>query len=231
MPAPGTEAEAPSGVRVVAAAAADRARVLAFLRAEFFPNEPLNASVGVAQGPVDDRHIHALSSLTEGVALLATDGAGELLGACLCTETAAERDGAAGAFAGVLAALAAAADAAARAWARPVAVQRCLEVRVLAVAASARRRGVAARLLERAIEDGRRQGYHALTMLCTSAFSAALAQRAGLRLVHTQAYADLVGDGLLPRAPPPPHTHIALYVCEPLAAPAPAPAPTHGSSD
>lgn len=213
--------------RLVEAGPQDRERIIRFLRAEFFCAEPLNAAFQTPQGPSNARYMRALGALEHGCALLAVDDTPDeedLVGLLLCVETPTprshlppdlKREGA-GPYARVLWTLEALEAAAQQRCPAAAAssLRRALEVRVLCVAERARRRGLAAQLLERAVEQARVRRCRVLSMWCTGAFSAALARRAGMRCVFSEKYASLVERGVMPRLPPAPHAEAALYMLE-----------------
>ncbi|XP_049949546.1 uncharacterized protein LOC126457355 [Schistocerca serialis cubense] len=208
--------ETPEGFRIVRAQPSDRDRVERLARTAFYPDEPMNVALGNTRGPPTDQLLF-LSALDEPHSLIAEDAStGEAVGMCINGIVSPEvhekkkqlqpQDEVLRTVLRVLRAVWAEADV----WSRTAA--RCaLEVRILAVASSARGRGLAAALLAESLRMAKEELRLPLALiLCTSAFSAKLSQQAGMRLVYEKPYCQTD----MPAQPPQPHDRIAIYMLD-----------------
>lgn len=200
--------------RVVRGGAADSARVEGFLRRVFYPREPLCVALGLTAGPADAADMPALDDLRQGWSLLAErQQDGELLAVCICALLAPD-DGAHhhrqfgdARMSEIWRVVGGAVSAA---GAGLVVGGRCLDVSLLAVDPALRGAGLGLELLRRAAHVGREAAAHTLTMACTSAFSARLAQKLGMRCLHSLPYRQAG----LSRLPQEPHTHVHVYALD-----------------
>ncbi|XP_046991995.1 uncharacterized protein LOC124598993 [Schistocerca americana] len=200
--------------RVVRGSAADCSRVESFLRRVFYPCEPLCAALGFTAGPADAADMPTLDDLRAGWSLLAErrhDGA--LVAACICALLQPAEDGGAAGHHRQFGD-----ERMAEIW-RVVGVahaaaglegRRALDVSLLAVDPSLRGAGLGLELLRRAADVGREAGAPLLTVVCTSAYSARLAHKLGMRCLHSLPYHQ-AGLAHLPQEP---HTHVHVYALD-----------------
>lgn len=91
-------------------------------------------------------------------------------------------------------------------------VPRSLHIHIVSVHTEFLRQGIAKKLFERCIETGREKGYPAVSVDCTSAFTAKIAESLGLICVSTVTYEEYnksIGKELF--TPSEPHHDIKTY--------------------
>ncbi|XP_047004003.1 uncharacterized protein LOC124622365 [Schistocerca americana] len=206
--------ESPEGFRIVRARASDRDRVERLARTAFYPDEPLDVAFGNTRGPPTEE-ILFLSALGDGHSLIAEDAStGEAVAMCInsiVTPEIHEKEAQLQVRDEKLRAVLRVVDAALReadVWSHTTA-RSALEVHILAVARSARGRGLAAALLAESLRMAKEELRLPLVMIfCTSAFSARLARRAGMQVVYELPYSQID----MPVQPPHPHDRLAIYM-------------------
>lgn len=202
--------------KVVRATAADRDRVEKFMRSVFFRHEPLNVAMGTTQGPSSSREIRSLALLSEGWSLLAEAEDGAVLAVCLNGEisrdtdhkgdtcTQVEEEDKSYSYSRIMKLLGQAWTAA-DLWSHTP-HRRALDVHVLGVDPRVRGLGLGRSLIQQSFALARDQGLPLGCILCTSAFSAKLAEQLHMHCVYSLPYSDV------PDFPSPPAPHYELKV-------------------
>ncbi|XP_069676769.1 arylalkylamine N-acetyltransferase-like 2 isoform X2 [Periplaneta americana] len=203
---------------IVQARAADRERILHFLRLYFYTEEPLNVAMGGPPSAADEEDTLAL--LEHGLSYLVVGCDGTLLGVVLSgpvrpdeadhMEALAASCGCAK-FSKLLRFLAAV-ERRADVW-RLSGATRALSVQALAVLPAARGRGFGLSLLQRTRAAAQAAGYPLFRLDCSSCYSAQLAERLGMQCVHSLPYTQYTDvDGHPVFDIPSPHLEMRTYI-------------------
>lgn len=94
--------------------------------------------------------------------------------------------------------------------------ERTIELRILSVRQDWRQRGLARRLAEGSVREARESGFKAMTVCCTSEFTARLVRSMGWRQLYRLAYRDytsLTGREVDMKITPP-HEYLYYYVTD-----------------
>ncbi|XP_034256331.1 dopamine N-acetyltransferase-like [Thrips palmi] len=215
-------------MRVDVATEDDAEAVIDMLKKSFFPNEPLNASIGLvgADGGCPELEAYCRVAVPTGLSLCARAGpeagadAEAVVGVILNEvirrgegprpEDARVREGDSK-FDKILA-VNHAAEVAADVFAAHPDVQRALDVKILATDPTRTKSGIATALMARTLELARAQGLPLVRCVCSGAFSARVAERSGFSRLGGVAYDAFLGpDGAPVFSPPPPHTAITVW--------------------
>ncbi|EDV45945.1 uncharacterized protein Dere_GG18468 [Drosophila erecta] len=203
-------------VRQVAAGEAER--LMSFLLAHYYPEEPLTAGTQPPEPEAADKQF-LLSNVPHGTCYVALHR-GRIVAAVvagpkdshepehLAEEASKHAGGKWGRILDLLCAVETATDVC-----RRFGVPSCLHVHALGVDTQLRGRNLGARLLEAVARRGRELGHQLLCVDCTSVYSARLVRRLGYQLINTLRYADhLDASGQQLIRPPPPHECVQTFV-------------------
>jgi GNAT superfamily N-acetyltransferase len=189
--------------------------IVEFLRQHFYRHEPLNKCIGA---PPDrpPNEIHSLHKLSEGKSLLAVSRNGQrILGVCLNEEVKPNTDQdmafthpAYIKIGNLVQKVTESVDI----W-KNTGADSAVFIRVLGVDQAARGRGIGRALMETTRENARSAGYRLIGIICTSYFSARIAQDIGMESVYSLPYSEYKDDDGHPVFTPPlPHTEINVLL-------------------
>lgn len=199
----------------------DCEKAIEFLRRFFFRDEPLNVEQNLLEtdeATCDELEDFSIKSIHEGVSLMATSTAGEIVGICLngvlSRDDPEEEDFQCPnkKFAKILKLLDFV-DKEANVFGQFPDVEKILSLKILSVDGSWRGQGIAKALIDKSRDLCREQGYNLMRVDCTSHYSARAVARLGFECVYTLQYADYHDENGCPVfVPEPPHSEVKIYV-------------------
>lgn len=203
----------------------DAEDIMAMLKKSFFPNEPLNASIGLvdADGGCPELEDYCRVAVPNGLSLCAREGgdAGEAVVGVILNQEIRRGEGAspqdavvkqgASKFDKILA-VNYAAEVAVDVFAAHPDVDVALDVKILATDPARTKSGIASTLMARTLDLARARGLRLVRCVCSGAYSARVAERSGFAKLGGVAYDTFLGpDGAPVFSPPPPHTAITVW--------------------
>ncbi|XP_059620672.1 arylalkylamine N-acetyltransferase-like 2 [Phlebotomus argentipes] len=187
----------------------DEERVLKFIREFYYPEELLTLSIAPKEPTKADEEF-SLSCIPTGLSIVAENSSGDFVGVLLCHEvdnsTLPERKIQTSQITdckwrAILTFLHDLEEHSA--ICRRLDVPKGVQFSVLSVHSGHRGKSIGQKLMQKASENALEKGFGAIGAVCTSIFSARIAEKLGMTLVHTQAYRDWQGEVEL--RPPAPH--------------------------
>lgn len=202
----------------------DGDRIIDFLRQFFFRDEPLNVAVGLLDESetCPELEEYCISSIPDGVSLMAISPTGKILGVCLNGIMRREdsmndsndnsKDCPNPKFKKILDLLTTVGRESDIFKQFPD-VDKVIDIRIVSVDDSCRGQGIAKALLDKTKVLAKDLGYPMVRVDCTSHFSAKAVARLGFQCVYTLPYSEhLSKDGEPVFTPEPPHTCVKTYV-------------------